>query len=188
MELLTYKLLLALCFVALLFFMPYFLKIRNNLHSQNIRSMNLYLDKKFINKLLSLMTERGNIDRLQNLMDEIIGYFCLDFLALRVESEDKILTFRSLSTSKYYTEKELGNLMRDSRKIGRDVGYIKIKEDSNSEYIIFKNNQVTLLAVVEAKHELTIHEKDTLGNEILNMIKIAIFTSVNKKVSLRDFR
>jgi hypothetical protein len=149
--------------------------------------MNLYLDKKFINKLLIVVSEKTKLEKLKKIMDEVITYFCLDFLALRIESDDTILTYKSSSTNNYHSDQELRSIFQAKDMIEENIGNIKVREDRNRDYIIFKNGQVTLLAIVEAKHNLSSHEKDTLGNEIINMIKMAIFTSINNKVSLRDF-
>lgn len=161
--------------ISLLFITVLFLKIYNlkrKMHQQNLKTINLYLDKKLIIKLLNSILSTDKQHLLHITTEEILHYFCIDFIAFKLEMNPKILTFKNDKITKLYKDKEIDALLNIAQNIQTTIGHIPIKIEDKRQFIVFKHNQTLMLAIVEPEHRLSPSEQETLGNEIIIIIKI----------------
>ncbi len=149
--------------------------LKRKMHQQNLKTINLYLDKKLIIKLLNSTTSTHHQLILDTIAEEILHYFCIDFLAIKFEEFPKILTFKNDKITKLYKDTEIHSLLKNSENIERPVGYLSIKIEDKRQFIVFKHDQTLMLAIVEPGHKLSTSEQETLGNEIMLIIKIILF-------------
>lgn len=141
-------------------------------NKQNIKAVNLYLDKKLILKLLSKLNTCSNEDTLESIIDDILIYFGIEVMVLKNESTNLVLNFKNKLSSKLLTEQDTKLMFAQTKKI-KNLGYKKINNDDENNYVIFKNHDLLGLVVLEDRHMLSNNELDTLLNEIMIIIKIA---------------
>ncbi len=141
---------------------------------QSVRTINLYLDKKFLYKLLLMIREFDKMNDLRILLEEILDYFCLDFVALYIKDQDKIFHVKSMAVNKLYTEKDMKLLFSHSNSINEESGYKMIKIENKRQFIVFKNMEICMLIILEEKHKLSIEEKETLVNEVMLFLNLGI--------------
>lgn len=161
-----------------LFITALFVKIYNlkrKIHQQNLKAINLYLDKKLMIKLLNTTLSTDKQHLLHIITEEILHYFCIDFIAFKEETNPKILTFKNDRITKLYKDKEIDALLNNAQNIQTTIGHIPIKIEDKRQFIVFKHHQTLMLAIVEPEHMLSLSEQETLGNEIILIIKIIMF-------------
>ncbi|MDX1923787.1 MAG: hypothetical protein SFT91_00900 [Rickettsiaceae bacterium] len=140
---------------------------------QNIKAINLYLDKKLTNKLMSAILRTYTSDSVQYIIDEIIMYFCLDMVYVKFQNEVKYSSFKSATSNKYFTDSQILDLMDLSNSITDSVGIKRLKHNDKTNVVIFKHTYLTMIVVVEPNHDLTKHEASTIENDIMLLLKIA---------------
>lgn len=137
-----------------------------------------------MSKLLRICLDEDQTYKFQTLMDEILHYFCLDFIALKIKNNDNTVSFKSSAMYRLLPEAEVKLLLNQAVQIEENIGNKHIKVEDYRQFIVFKHENLSMIAVLEAKHSLTAEEKETLGNEIMLIIKIAIFSTINKSQNL----
>lgn len=152
-------------------------KISNDFKTQNLKSINLFLDKKLVMKLLEKLTATESIDNLELLIDDIINYFGIEFAALKIKNIKQILRFRNNHSYQYITDKETVNLFSHAENEEDSVFHKDIKEEDEKKFMIFKYNNLSMLVVLEEEHNLTGVELDTLSNEIMLILQLALHNS-----------
>jgi len=173
-----------IAFIASILYIKKLINLSKDHNIQNVRAINLYLDKKLVSKLLTICLGDNQIYRIQQLMDEILHYFCLDYMAIKIKNNDNILSFKSSAMYRLFPESEVKSLLSQASTIDEEIGNKNIKEEDYRQFIVFKHESLSMIAVLEAKHNLSNEEKETLGNEIMLIIKIAIFATINQSQKL----
>lgn len=159
-------------------------KLKDILEKQNLKSLNLYLNKRFVSKLLTVCLEIEETNRLRSIIQEIIHYFCLDFVALNVSNHDKVISFHNNTTKKHFTTTEVRKYFKYINNIKVPVGDMYIDAEDHRKLVGFKHNELTMVVALETNHTLQLEEKEILGNEIMQLIKLPIFSTLNKTPNL----
>ena len=89
------------------YLIKYLYKLKHKFGKQSKQIINLYLDKKFICKLLSLFTVFHKTIELRTILDEVLDYFYLDFISLYITKQDKIISCNSLAMNELYTKNDI---------------------------------------------------------------------------------
>lgn len=149
-------------------------KLEKKFDKRNIWGINQYLDKKFIRKLLSNILTHKKTNVLQVMLDEIIDYFCLDFIAFRLAYHDRPLTYKSAAFNKVYTDNTTKHILRNAKTIEKDIGYRILEVDNHRQIIIFKHKKISMFVASEANYTLPEEDKNTLANEIIMILECCI--------------
>ncbi len=153
--------------------------LKRKMHQQNLKTINLYLDKKLVIKLLNSIFLTSENLVLDIITAEILHYFCLDFIAFRSCPSSKIITFKSEGTTKFYKDREIDSLLENAENIDTETGWLLAKIEDKRQFIIFKHHKSIMLTIVEQDHRLSSSEKETLGHEIIAIIKLVMCTRIS---------
>jgi len=149
-------------------------KLIKKYNEQNIKAINLYLDKKLISKLLDKLSTITNEYGIQSLIDDIFNYYGIDFMVLKNISSKKIIRYGE-STQNIITDEEFRNLFDKTEKIKSDIGYLHINNKSvGGGYVLFKNHDVAMIILADEDHELSFAELETLANEIMHILRSSL--------------
>ena len=148
----------------------------------SVKVVNLYLDKKFICKLLTSAKNLYTESELLIMLNEILDYFCLDLLALYITIQDKLILCKSVAMDNLYSQNEIKLLLNHSKKIDSEIGYHIIKNKNHRQFIVFKHPSISILTISEARHTLSTSEKNTFLNEVtlLLILRVRFITGSNK--------
>lgn len=80
--------------------------LNQNYKKQNIKAINLFLDKKLVSKLLEKIVGINSQVELDIIVDDIINYFGIEFAALKVRDLRKILRFNNHYSHHIISDKE----------------------------------------------------------------------------------
>ncbi len=136
--------------------------------------VNLYLDKKFVCKLLKSVQTLYTETHLLQLLNEILDYFCLDLLALYITIQNKILMCKSTSMDKLYTQNDIKLLINNAKVVSNEIGYYVIKNEDRRQFIVFKHPSISVLALSEINHSLSKEEKKTFIDEIMLLLTVGV--------------
>ncbi len=159
-----------LCFLVLILGWHCY-KLKRKFDKQSIWGIKQYLDKKFICKLLSNFLVCSQINILQILLDEIMHYFCLDFIAIRVTSHGKVVTHKSALFNKIYTDNAINQLLNNVEIIKENVGHATLKSQNHRQFIVFKHNEIHMIVASEPDYLLPLDDINTLTNDIIMLLE-----------------
>jgi hypothetical protein len=145
-------------------------KLIKKYNDQNIKAINLYLDKKLISKLLDKLSNLTNESDIDYLIDDIFNYFGINFLVLKNVNKKKIFRFGEVN-SDVLTDSECVDLLCGVSKIKSDSGYLMAKQESENQYLIFKNQDLSMMIVTHESHHFTESELETITNEIMLVLR-----------------
>lgn len=154
-------------------------ELKKTLYIQNAKAINLYLDKKFIKKLLRILVSIETNERLRVIMEEVSTYFFIDFIAIKNLEKEDIIKFKNQLSPNFLTDYELNSLLAEGDRID-DSGYKEIQNNLGRQLIIFKNDKVIMLIITENSHKLNQNEISTISAEIMLLSSLA-FDSLDKE-------
>ena len=145
----------------------------NSLNLKNAQVINLYMDKKFICKLLKGLYLSEDAQSLENLAKEVFHYFFIDFIAIKAFNDHQVYQFTNRELSYYLSDSEVNNLLV-SEYISEEDGHINIENDLKRQIILFHNDKLHMLAVIKDQHKLTQQECSFIGNEIMLLFQLVL--------------
>lgn len=150
-------------------------ELKKTLYIQNAKAINLYLDKKFIKKLLRTIVSIETSERLSVIMEEVSTYFFMDFIAIKnIENED-IIKFKNQLSPNYLTENELNSFFAQGDIID-NTGYKEMPNNLGRQVIMFRNDKIIMLIIAENSHKLNQSEISTISTEIMLLSRLAFDT------------
>lgn len=154
-----------------------YFKLKRTLFIQNAKLVNTHLSRKLMQKLLLILTGEQYNKKLQTISDLILDYYDLDLIAVKTLHNAEVLKFqnhsRSTSKSNYFFNKEFDNLLTEN-SIEKYVGHKDIQNNLNKQITLFKNMEVTMLAISKKHHEINMHDINSIENEIMLLYQLAL--------------
>ncbi len=151
-----------------------FYKLEQKFDKLSVKVVNLYLDKKFICKLLRVAQNLYTENDLLILLNEILTYFCFDLIALYITIQDKIVLCKSAAMNRLYTKSDIKLLLGHSELIENEMGYHVIKNEDHRQFIVFKHPQISILAISEIGRNPSKNEKETFINEVMLLLALGV--------------
>lgn len=148
--------------------------LKEEYKKQNIKAINIYLDKKLVSKLLDRLLDIKNSTELDIMIDDIIHYFGIEFAALKMKDLKEVLRFKNNYSDHYITDEETKNLFTKIEQIEEKIYQKNLKKVNQKKFIVFKYNSLSMLVVLEKNHYLSKIEFDTLSNEIMIILQLAL--------------
>ena len=147
-------------------------ELKKTLHIQNAKAINLYLDKKFIKKLLRILVSIETSERLRIIMEEVSTYFFIDFIAIKNLENEDIIKFKNQLSPNYLTDNELNSFLAQGDII-ENAGYKEMPNNLGRQVIIFRNDKIIMLVITENSHKLNQNEISTISTEIMLLSRLA---------------
>ncbi|MDX1916773.1 MAG: hypothetical protein SFT68_02180 [Rickettsiaceae bacterium] len=138
---------------------------------QNIKAINLYLDKQLINKLLNIILNSDPKELVSVIAEEIMLYFCLESIILSKENNFKYISFSNNGANLFLTNNQIEKYFDKLDSVEQEQ-YIEEEKLGNSTITLLKNH-TSMIIVTENGYKLNQQELNTILNDILTIFRIA---------------
>ncbi|MDX2050603.1 MAG: hypothetical protein SFT93_05505 [Rickettsiaceae bacterium] len=144
--------------------------LSRKINEKNIQTIDLFLEKKFIFKLLMVFLDKNHGSITDAVTREVINYYSIECLMIKLDGIDKVFTFQGNIGPETVSIEKLKYILGTSYRENNNDGIIQHPETNSRQIISFKKDGCVMLIVVEPKHKLSKFEKSSLGHEVITIV------------------